>query len=222
MFAAGDRLLLCVSGGADSMSLLYLLSKRYTIYAADLQLTVLYVDMGFGNHADKRCEIMQQYLDRLAVRGKIIKSSIGPYAHSEENRENPCFLCTRIRRKKILETAEELGCNKIVFGHHKDDVVETLLINMIFGREISTMIPYLPIHSGKFVIVRPLVFTEEILLKQFRNQFDIPVFEQECPSEGNSKRRYVKELLTRIESDYRGSRDNIFNSMKKVKSDYLL
>ncbi len=222
MIAAGDRLLLCVSGGADSMGLLYLLSKRYKIYAADLQLTVLYVDMGFGNHADERCDILRKYLDKLAVRGKIIKSSIGPYAHGEENRENPCFLCTRIRRKKIFETAEELDCNKIIFGHHKDDVVETLLLNMIFGREISTMIPCLPIHSGKFVIVRPLVFTEEILLKQFRQQFDIPVFDQECPSDGNSKRQYIKELLTRIESDYRGSRDNIFFSMKKVKPDYLL
>ena len=222
MFAAGDRILLCVSGGADSMSLLYLFSKRYLIYAGDLQLTVLYVDMGFGHHAEQRCNIIQQYFDKLGVKGKIIKSEIGLYAHSEENRENPCFLCTRIRRKKIFETAEELTCNKIVFGHHKNDVVETLLLNMIFGREISTMTPYLPVHSGKYVIVRPLVFTEEILLKQFQQQYDIPVFDQECPTDGNSKRQYVKELLNKIETDYRGSRENIFNCMKKVKSDYLL
>jgi len=222
MFAAGDRILVCVSGGADSMCLLYLLSKRFIIYAPDLQLFVLYIDMGFGEHADERCAVMRQYFDTLGVNGKIIKSGIGPYAHSEENRENPCFLCTRIRRKKIFETAEELGCNKIVFGHHKDDVVETLLLNMIFGREISTMTPYLPVHSGKYVIVRPLVFTEEILLKQFRQQQNIPVFDQQCPTDGNSKRQYVKQLLNKIESDYSGSRDNIFNSMKKVKSGYLL
>jgi len=222
MFAAGDRILLCASGGADSMCLLYLLSKRFFIYACDLQLFVLYVDMGFGEGAGERCNVMQQYFDTLGVNGKIIRSEIGPYAHSEENRENPCFLCTRIRRKKIFATAEELGCNKIVFGHHKDDVVETLLLNMIFGREISTMTPYLPVHSGKYVIVRPLVFTEEILLKKFREQQNIPVFDQQCPSDGNSKRQYVKELLNKIESDYRGSRENIFNSMKKIKSGYLL
>ncbi len=222
MLAAGDKILICVSGGADSMLLLRLLSKRYTIFASDLQLFALYVEMGFADNAEQRCEIMQNYFTLLQINGTIIKTDIGPYSHSPQNLENPCFLCSRIRRKHIFATAEKLHCNKIVFAHHKDDIVETLLLNMIFGREISTMTPVLPVHQGKYVIIRPMVFMEESLIKQLAGTLAVPVFDQQCPSSGNSKRQYIKELINKIDQDFYGSRDNIFNSMKRVKKDYLL
>jgi len=222
MFADGDRILVCVSGGADSMLLLNLLNRRYTIYARNLHLYALYVDMGFTDGADRRCELIRTYFNTLGVSGKIVRTGIGPYAHSPENQENPCFLCSRIRRKHIFAIAEELYCNKIVFAHHKDDIVETLLMNMIFGREISTMTPFLPVHQGKYVIIRPLVFVDEQMIKQLAGLVALPVFDQQCPSNGNSKRQYVKDLLKKLEDDYYGACDNIFNSMKRVKSNYLL
>ncbi len=222
MFAGGDRVLVTVSGGADSMSLLKLLQGRISIYANDLQLYAVYVDLGFGSQVDHRCKIVGDYFASLRVAGKIIRSEIGPLAHSEANRENPCFLCSRVRRKKIFETAEELACNKIVFGHHKDDLVETLFLNMIFGREISTMPPKLAVLGGKYQLLRPLAFVEEYLLKEYCSEQSIPAFSQDCPTDGNSKRQYVKELLAKIESDFPGSRENLFASMKRVKNDYLL
>jgi len=222
MLANGDRVLVAVSGGADSMSLLKLLQGRITIYAKELHLYAVYIDLGFGTNADSRCQIIEDYFASLGVTGKIIRTEIGPLAHSEQNRENPCFLCSRIRRKKIFETAEKLACNKIVFGHHKDDIVETLLLNMIFGREISTMPPKLAVLGGKYHLLRPLAFVEEFLLKEYCSKLSIPAFSQDCPTDGNSKRQYVKELLAKIESDFPGSRENIFASMKRVKRDYLL
>ncbi|MBN1999211.1 tRNA 2-thiocytidine biosynthesis protein TtcA, partial [candidate division KSB1 bacterium] len=222
MFAPGDRVLMAVSGGADSVALLDLLSLRIPVYAKDIQLNAVYIDLGFGNRAPDRVACMERYFASLNVPGTVCRTDIGPYSHSEENRENPCFLCSRIRRKKIFETAEELECNKVVFGHHKEDIIETLLLNMIFNREISTMNPNLSVFQGKYNILRPLVFVEEELIKKYCYERSLPCFDQECPTDGHSKRAYVKELLNRMESDFRGSKENIFASMKKVKIDYLL
>ncbi len=222
MFQDHDRVLVAVSGGADSMSLLHLLSQRISIYAKHLELLAVYVDLGFGVHQAERLSGMQNFAQQLNVAIRVLPTSIGPYAHSDENSENPCFLCTRIRRKHIFSVAEEMNCNKIVFGHHKDDLVETLLINMIFGREISTSPATLAIKNGRFRILRPLVFAEETMIKDYAREYGIPFFSQECPTDGHTQRQYVKEILADLEKRYPGSRDNIFYSMKKVKKEYLL
>jgi len=222
MFSSGDRVLVAVSGGADSMSLLSLLRDRLAVYGAGLALRAVYVDLGFGSAGDERCEIVRRYWRHLAVAGRIVRTTIGPYSHGEENRENPCFLCSRIRRKQIFAAAEIFDASKIVFGHHQDDLVETLLLNMVFGREISTSPPNLKVMDGKYHLVRPLVYVEEKLIKAYAAENRIPTFRQDCPSDGNSKRQYIKGIVQRLEADFPGSRMNLFNAMKRVKGDYLL
>ncbi len=222
MFCSGDRVMVAVSGGADSMALLDLLKLRIRIYAGDIRLYAVYIDMGFGKQMSQRLAIMKQYLQKTGIRGLIRQTDIGPYSHSEANRENPCFLCSKIRRKKIFEAVEEFRCNKVVFGHHKEDIVETLFLNMIFNREISTMTPNLPVFNGTYNVLRPLVYVEEALIKKYCYEKKIPCFDQGCPTDGQSKRQYVKELLNKMEMDFKGTKENIFASMKRVKPDYLL
>lgn len=222
MFADNDRVLVAVSGGADSMALLDLLALQMPHYAENLRLFAVYIDLGFGQHADSRCQVLQRYFESLRVDYKILRTAMGPYAHSEANRENPCFLCSRMKRKRLFEMAETLGCNKIVFGHHKDDIIETLLINMIWGREISTMTPSLPVFQGKYVVLRPMLYIDETMIKNYCAERSIPTIDQECPTDGHSKRQYIKEMLEQLESDVRGAKENIFSSMRRVKSDYLL
>ena len=222
MLQADDRILVAVSGGADSMALLHLLSRRLAVYAPAGLLRAVYVDMGFGTESETRCRIMRDYWRQLGVSGRILRTAIGPLAHSEANRENPCFLCSRIRRKEIFATAELFNCSKIAFGHHKDDLVETLLLNMVFGREISTSPPNLAIHSGRFHLLRPMLFAEEALVKTYAAETAIPVFAQECPSDGTSRRQTIKAWLAALEAEHPGSRENIFQSMRRVKPDYLL
>jgi tRNA 2-thiocytidine biosynthesis protein TtcA len=222
MLQANDSVLVAVSGGADSMALLDLLSQHIWHYADNIDLYAVYVDLGFGDDAENRCERMQNYCDQLRVDVKILRTDIGPYAHSDANRERPCFLCSRLKRKKIFETAEELGCQKIVFGHHKDDIIETLMINMIWGREISTMIPNLAVFQGKYNVLRPMVYIEEELVKKYCAERHTPIIEQECPTDGHSKRQFVKEWLAELEGEVNGAKENIFASMKRVKTDYLL
>jgi len=222
MLRAGDRLLVAVSGGADSMSLLHLLSRRLPVYAPGARLRAVYVDMGFGEGSEERCLIMRAFWRQLGVSGRILRTTIGPLAHSEANRENPCFLCSRIRRKQIFATAELFECNRIAFGHHKDDLVETLLLNMVFGREISTSPPNLALHGGRYHLLRPMLFAEEELVKAYAADNAIPLFAQECPSDGTSRRQTIKEWLAALEAEHPGSRENIFQSMRRVKPDYLL
>jgi len=222
MLEPGDRLLVAVSGGADSMSLLHLLAQRLTLYALGSSLRAVYVDMGFGGAEEERCRIMHDWWRQLGVSGRILRTTIGPLAHSAANHENPCFLCSRIRRKQIFAAAELFGCNKIAFGHHKDDLVETLLLNMLFNREISTSPPVLSIQEGRYRLIRPLLYVEEAMVKAYAAEAGAPVFRQECPSDGSSSRQEVKEWLQALEAAHPGTRENLFQSMKRVKPDYLL
>ena len=146
----------------------------------------------------------------------------GDIAHSEVNRKNPCFLCARMRRQRLYELADAENCNKIAFGHHKDDIIETFLLNIFYGREISTMLPKQSVFGGKFFLIRPLAYIFESELKAFAREQRFNVIKNGCPTEPVSKRSYVKKLLEQLERDYRGTKENIFKSLKNVKPDYLL
>jgi tRNA 2-thiocytidine biosynthesis protein TtcA len=142
-------------------------------------------------------------------------------AHSDYNKKNPCFLCSRLRRKRIFEIAAAEGCNKIAFAHHRDDIIETLLINMFYGREISTMMPNQKIFRGKLHIIRPLAYLQEELVKKYRRERDLPLMKNICPSSETSRRIYVKNLLSVLEKENKNIRENIFKAMSHVKPEYL-
>ncbi|MCX5840999.1 MAG: hypothetical protein NTY16_06015 [Deltaproteobacteria bacterium] len=129
---------------------------------------------------------------------------------------------SRLRRKRIFEIAAERGCNKIAFAHHRDDIIETLLINMFYAREISTMMPNQEIFGGRLHIIRPLAYLREDLVKKYAKQRRFPIIENGCPTSKSSRRLYIKNLLNDLEKDNKDIRDNIFKSMGHVKVDYLL
>jgi tRNA 2-thiocytidine biosynthesis protein TtcA len=219
MIAEGDRVLVGVSGGMDSMVLLDLLNSPM-IYVPQFSLTAVHIDHGF----DPDCVgsgILARYLQAGGYDFVMEKTGIGPLSHSNYNRKNPCFLCSRLRRKQIFEIAAERGCNKIAFAHHRDDIVETLLINLFYGREISTMLPDQPIFEGKLHIIRPLAYLREGLVKRYAKEQGFPVIENSCPTSRTSKRRRVKDLLDELEKENPRIRDNIWMAMGHVKTDYL-
>jgi tRNA 2-thiocytidine biosynthesis protein TtcA len=220
MIEAGDRILVGVSGGTDSMVLLELLRTPKYVITGDYTVTAVHIDHGFeGSGAD--ADRLEGYLRQTGCETVIDRTDIGPVAHSEVNRKNPCFLCSRLRRRRIFEIADERGCNKIAFAHHRDDMIETLLINMLYGREISTMMPKQRIFGGTLHIIRPLAYIREELVKKFARERGFPVIANRCPTSVNSRRRYVKELLAALEKDNRLVRDNLFRAMKNVKKDYM-
>jgi len=219
MIAEGDRVLVGVSGGADSMVLLDLLNTSM-IFVPSFSLVAVNIDMGF-DPAYRCYEALQSYFREGGYDHVVEKTDIGSLSHSDYNKKNPCFLCSRLRRKRIFEIAAENGCNKVALAHHRDDIIETLLINLFYGREISTMMPNQSIFGGKMHIIRPLSYLREGLVKKYAAERGLPVFKNPCPSSDDSKRLYVKNLLNDMEKDNRKIRDNILRAMTHVKTDYL-
>jgi len=220
MLSEGDRVLVGVSGGRDSMALLDLLNTPM-VFLPSFSVVAVHIDPGF----DESCEgqkVLEQYLKDNSYRYVMDKTDIGPLAHSDYNRKNPCFLCSRLRRKRIFEIAGEYRCNKIAFAHHKDDIIETLLINMFYGREISTMVPNQVIFGGKYHIIRPFAYIREGLIKRYAKERAFPIVKDDCPSSRVSKRRYIKKVLDELEKENKNIRENIFKSMRHVKTDYLM
>ncbi|MBN1546216.1 MAG: tRNA 2-thiocytidine(32) synthetase TtcA [Syntrophaceae bacterium] len=219
MVNEGDRVLVGVSGGADSMVLLDLLNTPM-LFVPSFTLAAVHIDMGF-DPAYQCYDALKIHFEDGGYDHAIEKSGIGLLSHSDYNRKNPCFLCSRLRRKRIFEIAAEKSCNKVALAHHRDDIIETLLINLFYGREISTMMPVQSIFGGKMHIIRPLSFIREGLIKKYAAERGLPVYKNPCPSSNDSKRANVKNLLNEMEKDNRKVRDNILRAMTHVKTDYL-
>ena len=220
MIEEGDKVLIGVSGGADSLALLDLLDSPM-IFVPRFSFVAVNIDMGF-EPSYKSYDALERYFQEHHYPYVMEKTDIGNLAHSDYNKKNPCFLCSRLRRKRIFEIADTEGCNKIAFARHRDDIIETLLINMFYGREISTMMPNQKIFGGKLHIIRPLAYLKEELVKKYSKERQFPAVKNDCPTSLTSKRIYIKNLLNELERDNKEIRDNLYKAMSHVKPDYLL
>jgi tRNA 2-thiocytidine biosynthesis protein TtcA len=215
----GDRILVGVSGGKDSLTLLHLLKERLKRVPIHYELIPVHVDLGFSSG---RPEILKDYFERQGLSYHIEFTDIGRRANSPENRENPCFLCSWERRKRIFQLANRLKCNKVALGHHKDDIIETLLINIFYSGEISTMLPLQPLFKGKITLIRPLSLVEEKKIERFARAMDLPFGPSGCPSSGRTKRKEVKEIIEALSRKNHRVKGNIFRSLSNIKLDYTL
>ena len=219
MISDGDRIIVGVSGGADSLTLLWMLNERLKRVPINYELFAVYIDPGFEGSFG---ESLQWYGDTLGLPIRAEYTEYGLLAHGPENRENPCFLCSRLRRKRLFEIADELGCNKLALGHNKDDIIETLFMNICYAGEISTMVPSQTFFQGKFTVIRPLAFADEQLIRKFARDQKFPEFINPCPSANSSKRREVKTFLHQLYRANKNVKGNIFRAMSHVNTEYLL
>ena len=215
----GDRVLVGVSGGKDSLTLLHLLHERSKRVPIHYELMPVYIDLGFGLG---RTEILKKYFETKELPYHIEFTDIGRRANSAENRENPCFLCSWERRKRLFHLANRFKCNKIALGHHKDDIIETLLLNIFYSAEISTMVPLQSLFKGKITLIRPLALLEEKKIERFAREMGLPYGPGGCPSSGKTKRKVVKDLIEMLSQKDRRLKGNIFRALSNIKLDYLL
>jgi tRNA 2-thiocytidine biosynthesis protein TtcA len=219
MIADGDTLAVGLSGGKDSLTLCWILKERLKRIPIHYDLTAVYIDPGFE---DGYAAELAVYCETLGIDLIVEQTDNGLVAHSAENRENPCFLCSRLRRKRLFEIAEQVGARKIALGHHKDDIIETLFLNMCYAGEISTMAPRQPFFDGAMTIIRPLALLDEDMIRKFSKLMAFPVFENNCPSARRSKRHTIKKMLAELYRSNRKIRGNLFRALHHVKLDYLL
>lgn len=219
MISDGDRIAVALSGGKDSLTLLSILHEKLRRIKIRYDVVAIHIDPGFeGGYAND----LKHYTDQMGYDLHVEYTDYGIVGHSAANRENPCFLCSRLRRKRIFEIANELGCKKIAFAHTKDDIIETLLLNMFYAGEISTMIPSQTFFNGEFTLIRPLAFADESMIQSYAKAYNLPVFTNPCPSAQSSKRTEIRKMLTNLYQTNRKIKGNIFRSLSHVKTEYLL
>jgi tRNA 2-thiocytidine biosynthesis protein TtcA len=219
LIADGDRILVGVSGGKDSLSLLHLLLARLPRIPIAYEILAVHLDLGFETPT---ASIMEDHFKTLGCGQVIEKTDIGPRALSPENRESPCFLCAWLRRKRLFELARIHHCNKIALGHHQDDLMETLFLNIFYSGEISAMLPRQEFFGGEIVVIRPLALVEEERIRRFARTMNLPVIPGACPFSSQSKRLEIKKILNELFKKNRKVRGNVFHALSHVKTDYLL
>jgi len=219
MIAEGDRIVVGLSGGKDSLTLLSLLKERQARVPVKYELFPVYIDPGFEGGFSQE---LQTYCNDAGNILRIEHTNFGIISHSSSNRENPCFLCSRMRRKRLFEIAGELGCTKIALGHNQDDIIETLFLNICYAGEISTMTPCQSFFNNRLFIIRPLAFAGEDIIGRYAKDNGFPDFANKCPSAKVSKRREIKALLNQLYVSSKKIRGNIFRSLSHVKTEYLL
>lgn len=226
LIADGDHILVGLSGGKDSLALVELLGKRAQVYVPRFQVTAVHVrvreraylsDMSYLEHLCQAVKVP------LVVKDTEINDAPPTIntMQAAHKQKDPCFLCAWYRRKALFDTAQKLGCNKIALGHHKDDIVETLLMNLIFQGSIGTIPPLLQLEKMPIQMIRPLCLVDEKDLQRYAQLSDYQKQTQLCPFEKESNRAEVKQLLRQLETLNPNVRDSVWAAMENIKTDYL-
>lgn len=217
LIADGDHILIGLSGGKDSLAMVELLGRRAKIYKPRFRVTALHVRV-----KERAYRTDMSYLENfcreagvpLLVRDvEIGESYSGP--------ANPCFLCSWYRRKELFNVAQEIGCNKIALGHHRDDVVQTLLMNLIYQGAIAAMPPKLKMDKMPIELIRPLYLIDEEDLIAYAAERGYQKQVKLCPFEHVSSREKVKDLLAQIKTLNPEAMDSIYGAIHNIKENYL-
>ncbi|MCF2625492.1 tRNA 2-thiocytidine biosynthesis protein TtcA [Fusobacterium perfoetens] len=217
----GDRIAVGVSGGKDSLLLCKLFQELKRDKSKNFEVAFISMNPGF-EAID--IEQFQKNLEILNIPCEIFNSDVWRIAF-EQDPDNPCFLCAKMRRGVLYKKVEELGFNKLALGHHFDDIVETALINMFYAGTIKTMIPKVPSTSGRLAVIRPMAYVKEADIISFVKRNGIKAMGCGCPVESgkvDSKRREIKLLLKDLEEKNPNIKQSIFNSLKNINIDYVM
>ncbi|MBI4708013.1 MAG: tRNA 2-thiocytidine(32) synthetase TtcA [Candidatus Omnitrophica bacterium] len=216
MIADGDKVAVAISGGKDSLTLLRVLQDRQAFVPINYEIIAVHIDLGYPKSCAKPLE---KYFKKLGVRYHIEK--VDTLIKGPKNKIN-CFWCSWNRRKALFQVSDRLGCKKVALGHHTDDIVETVLMNLFFHGETSAMMPKQELFKGKINLIRPLAYVEERLIKRFVKDEKIQTFDCTCPNSITSNRSRMTRIIRELEEFCPEVKKNIFNSVKRVKEDYLL
>lgn len=216
-----DRILVAVSGGKDSMSLLKLLNERKKWAPVHYELIAMHVETDEDCTMAAQKKRMRKFFKENGIKYYFEKISIREKKGKEgERRGFSCFWCAWNRRKTLFLAADKLKCNKLALGHHQDDIIETLLLNLFYHGEFSAMNPRQELFGGKVVIIRPLCYVEEKFLKKFATESGFPSQMCRCPNSETSKRRLMKNFVRSVEKSCDHVRTNVFRSMSRINREY--
>lgn len=211
MIQDGDKIAVGISGGKDSLTLLYALSALRRFYPHPFELHAVTVDLGFENLNLGKIEALCKELD---VPYTIVPTQIASIVFDQRKEKNPCALCAKMRKGALNEAIRGAGCNKIAYAHHKDDVVETLMLSLIYEGRFHTFAPVTFLDRMNLTVIRPLVYMKEADVIGFVHKHDVPVVKSPCPADGHTRREYVKQLLRQLNLENPGVKDRMFTAVQ--------
>lgn len=218
MINEGDNIAVGVSGGKDSLVLLYALAKLRDFYPKKFKVTAITLDYRFNGEDGDYSEI-KRLCDELEVQYIIKKTDLWRVIFVERQEKNPCSLCAKMRRGILHDTAKQAGCNKIALGHHLDDAAETFLMNLFNGGTIGCFSPVSYLSKKDLYLIRPMVFIYEKDVARAAKNLGLPIVKSKCPADKITERQAVKELLAGLEKQYPSLRQKIVGALEKSGTD---
>ncbi|MEZ9523428.1 tRNA 2-thiocytidine(32) synthetase TtcA [Enterovibrio norvegicus] len=220
MIEDGDRIMVCLSGGKDSYTMLEILQSLRKSAPISFELIAVNLDQkqpGFPEH------ILPEYLDKLGVQYKIVEEDTYSIVKDKvPEGKTTCSLCSRLRRGILYRTAKELGATKIALGHHRDDILETMFLNMFYGGKLKGMPPKLVSDNGEHVVIRPLAYCREKDIERYAEASDFPIIPCNlCGSQPNLQRQVIKEMLRDWDKRFPGRIETMFTAMQNVVPSHL-
>ena len=210
MIEPGDKIAIGISGGKDSLTLLYALHGLKRFYPIPFELCAVTVDLGFDNH---NLDKIKELCASLEIEYHIIKTDIGQIIFEDRKESNPCSLCAKMRKGALNDAMKATGCNKVAYAHHKDDVVETMMMSLIYEGRFHTFRPVTYLDRTGITVIRPLIYMKEADIIGFVNKYDVPVVKSPCPADGHTKREYVKNLLRQLNLENPGVKERMFTAI---------
>lgn len=210
MIDEGDKIAVGISGGKDSLTLLYALQGLRRFYPMPFELAAVTVDLGFGNLDLSGIEKLCRELD---VAYHIVKTDIGKIVFEDRQESNPCSLCAKMRKGALNDAMKATGCNKVAYAHHKDDVVETMMMSLIYEGRFHTFRPVTYLDRTQITVIRPLIYMNEADVIGFVHKHNVPVVKSPCPADGHTKRETVKNLVHQINLEAPGVKERMFTAI---------
>ncbi|MCR5466907.1 MAG: tRNA 2-thiocytidine biosynthesis TtcA family protein [Lachnospiraceae bacterium] len=213
MIEDGDKIAIGISGGKDSLTLLYALAGLKRFYPKKFDLCAISVNLGFQIDYDP----IRKLCEDLSVPFTVVDTEIARIIFEERKEGSPCSLCAKMRKGALNEKAKELGCNKIAYAHHKDDVIETMLMSLIYEGRFYTFAPVTEWDRMGLQLIRPLIYVNECDIVGFKNKYILPTFKNPCEADGNTTREYATELIKSIDRKAPGIRERLFHAVTDSK-----
>lgn len=216
LISPGDRIAVSLSGGKDSLGLLYILSQLRHFREMDFDLLAIYVDLGWAGIgiAPAETEPLSNFCRELQVPMFCETTQIAEIVFAARQESNPCSLCANLRRGALNNAAKALGCQKVALGHHADDVIETYLLNLFYNGQMNTFSPRTILTRSGLTIIRPMIYLEEKAISQLADKEGLPVIENPCPVSGKTKRQEIKEIVRWLNSRYPEIRSRFLTALK--------
>ena len=219
MIQEGDHIAVGISGGKDSLTLLYALHGLKRFYPQKFELSAVTVDLGFDGFDLTPIKELCRDMD---IPYQIVKSDIYHILFDIRKESNPCSLCAKMRKGALNGKALELGCNKVAYAHHRDDLIETAMMSLLYEGRFHAFPPKTLLDRTGLSVIRPMLLVREADVIGFQRKYQLPVCKNPCPVDGHTKREYIKNLIRQLERENPGAKDRLFHAVvsQNAKNDW--